>query len=281
MVEHRQVPERPTEHIQVRYDTISEFRIMFKGCALSAIEVMEVMEVMAYMSKHQEPGITTNKEPGALRALLIVLGSSWFVVIINVLRVLVLPAKLGDSGLGVITLAVSFTTFFGIFTSFGISTYLIRAIARDPASANHHLSNALALRVAMSLGVLSLLMGVAKLLGYSSQTLLVILILGISMVIFTISNVFEAALQGLGQQSWRAIGVAVGQVIAITSGITLLLGGADATLYALSIPLGMLVQCSIMVAYFVLRHPITFSVSRTAMRRSVRSVPRSNVTVRL
>ena len=59
------------------------------------------------------------------------MGSSWFGLLLNILRVLVLPAKLGDMGLGQVTLAVSFTTFFGIFTSLGTSVYLVRAIAQD------------------------------------------------------------------------------------------------------------------------------------------------------
>lgn len=207
-----------------------------------------------------------NHGPSALRTILIVLGSSWFAVVFNLLRVLVLPTKLGDSGLGVITLAISFTTFFGIFTSLGTSTYLIRAIAREPESASRYLSNALFLRGVMALGVFAVLMEIANLLSYSRQTLLVIFIVGISMVIFTLSNVFEAGLQGLGQQSWRAIGVAVGQVITTVLGVGALLLGADATIYALCIPFGMAVQFTIVVSYYFLRYPIKFSVNKAIMR---------------
>src|SRR5690242_20119034 len=60
-----------------------------------------------------------NRGPGTLRTVMIVLGSSWFGFVLNLLRVLVLPAKLGDLGLGDVTTAVSFTTFFGIFISLG------------------------------------------------------------------------------------------------------------------------------------------------------------------
>ncbi len=207
-----------------------------------------------------------NRGPSALRTVLVVLGSSWLAVIFNVLRILVLPTKLGDGGMGMVTLAISFTTFFGIFTSLGTSTYLIRAIARDPESASRHLSNALILRIVMGVGVLVLLMGVANLLGYPPQTLTVILIVGVSMVISTLSNVFEAGLQGLGQQGWKAIGVAIGQIVATTVGVGALLLGADAVVYALSIPLGMTVELVIAVTYYFLRHPIKFSADRVVMR---------------
>ena len=206
-----------------------------------------------------------NRGPSALRTVLVVLGSSWFAVIFNTLRVLVLPTKLGDSGMGVITLAISFTTFFGIFTSLGTSTYLVRAIARNREEASRYLSNALLLRVVMGVGVLAILMAVANLLAYSPQTLLVIFIVGVSMVIFTISNVFESGLQGLEQQGWRAIAVAAGQMIATVTGVTMLLAGADAVTYALSIPLGMFVELVIATSYYVLKHPIKFSIDRTVM----------------
>jgi O-antigen/teichoic acid export membrane protein len=207
-----------------------------------------------------------NRGPSALRTVLVVLGSSWLALIFSVLRVLVLPTKLGDSGLGVVTLAISFTTFFGIFTSLGTSTYLIRAIARDPTSASSYLSNALLLRIVMGIGVLALLMEVANLLGYSPETLLVIFIVGVSMVIFTLSNVFEAGLQGLGQQSWRAIGVALGQVVATTMGVAALLLGAGTVIYALSIPLGMAVEFSVVLSYFFLKHPIKLSIDKGIIR---------------
>src|SRR5262245_36304931 len=99
-----------------------------------------------------------HRGPGTLRTILIVLGSNWFTLVLSVLRVLVLPSKLGDSGLGQVTLAISFTTFFGIFTSLGASTYLVRAIAQDRESASRYISNALLLRVVMAGLVLAVLM---------------------------------------------------------------------------------------------------------------------------
>ena len=117
-----------------------------------------------------------NRGAGTLRTLLIVLGSSWFGFALNILRVLVLPAKLGDMGLGQVTLAVSFTTFFGIFTALGTSVYLVRAIAQDPTRATHYLGNALLLRVVMGVLVLGLMVAVGHLFGYSPNTQSIILI---------------------------------------------------------------------------------------------------------
>src|SRR5438477_10414593 len=80
-------------------------------------------------------------EPKTLRTVMIVLGSSWFPLLLNILRVLVLPSKLGDGGLGQVTLAISFTGFFGVFTALGTSTYLVRAVARNKDLASSYISN--------------------------------------------------------------------------------------------------------------------------------------------
>ena len=210
-----------------------------------------------------------NRGPGTLRTVMIVLGSSWFGFVLNILRVLVLPAKLGDLGLGDVTTAVSFTTFFGIFISLGTSIYLVRAVAQDQSLASRYLSNALVLRVVMGAGVLALLLGIAHLFGYAPRTQQVIMIVGVSMVIGTISNVFESGLQGLGQMSWRAIAMASGQVTATVTGVTMLLLGADVMVYALCIPLGAVVEFVVVLSYFFLHHPIKFSLDRSVMRALV------------
>lgn len=206
-----------------------------------------------------------NHGPGALRTILIVLGSSGLPLLLTLLRVLVLPSKLGDGGMGMVTLAISFTTFFGIFISLGISTYLVRAVARDNALIDLYIGNALFLRVIMGVVVLGALLGISNLLGYSEETQTVIAIVAVSMVIFTISNVFEAGLQGLGQMSWRAIATAVGQGIATCVGVAMLLLGANATTYALSIPLGMIIQFSIVLSYYFIRRPLKLKLDRSIM----------------
>jgi O-antigen/teichoic acid export membrane protein len=202
---------------------------------------------------------------GTLRTVLIVLGSSWFGFLLNILRVLVLPAKLGDMGLGQVTLAVSFTTFFGIFTSLGTSVYLVRAIAQDVSRADRYLSNALILRVVMGGLVLGVLVGVAHFIGYAPETQTIIFIVACSTIISTLSNVFESGLQGLGQMGWRAIAMTVGQVTATCVGVTMLLLGASPLIYSFCIPLGAIVEFVIVLAYFLVKRPIHFLPDRSVM----------------
>jgi O-antigen/teichoic acid export membrane protein len=185
---------------------------------------------------------------------------------LNVLKVLVLPAKLQATDFGAIVLAVSYTTFFGIFVSLGTSPYLVRAVARDPSLADSYISNALALRLVMAAGVFALLLGIAALLGYPPQTVEIFFIIGLQMSLFTISNVFESGLQALGQMTWKAIAVAIAQISATLLGVTLLLMGADVITYAWSLPLGMALQLVLVLSYYFRRHPIKFSFDTSVMR---------------
>ena len=203
---------------------------------------------------------------GTLRTFLVVLGSSWFSLILNFVKVLVLPTRLHDGGLGDVYLAISFTGFFGVFTTLGVSTYMVRAVARDRTLLDSYISNAFGLRIVMSAGVLVLVLAIARLLNYSAETQAVILILGLQMVLFTISNVFELGLQAMGQMSWRAIATAIGQMLATGVGVGLLLTGADAITYALSLPLGTAIQLGIVLVYYFRHHPIKWSFNRTIVR---------------
>jgi O-antigen/teichoic acid export membrane protein len=163
-------------------------------------------------------------------------------------------------------LAISFTGFFGVFTTLGVSTYMVRAVARDRTLLDSYISNAFGLRIVMSAGVLVLVLAIARLLNYSAETQAVILILGLQMVLFTISNVFESGLQAMGQMSWRAIATAIGQMLATGVGVGLLLTGADAITYALSLPLGTAIQLGIVLVYYFRHHPIKWSFNRTIVR---------------
>jgi O-antigen/teichoic acid export membrane protein len=201
-----------------------------------------------------------------LRSILIVLGSSWLTLLINVIRVLVVPNKLGDHGMGQVTLASSFTGFFIAFIVLGTSNYLVRAVAREPELLDRYISNALLLRIVVGAAVMGLMIGIAHLLGYAPQTQQVILIVALGMVIFSISNVFEAGLQATGQMSWRAIATAFGNITTTVLGVGLLFAGADAPTYALCIPIGFSVQLVGVLSYYVTRRRISFTVDPVVAR---------------
>lgn len=201
-----------------------------------------------------------------LRTILIVLGSSWLTFLINILRVLVVPAKLGDHGMGQITLGLSFTGFFMAFIVLGTSTYMMRAVARDQNLLDEYVSNVLVLRILSGTSILGLIWMLSSLFGYAADTQMVIFIIGVSVVLFTIADVYSAALQAIGQIRYRAIATAIANVSTTAIGVTALLMGADVIIYSLSTVLGSFVLLVAAGGYFVFRRRIHFKISAAAAR---------------
>lgn len=209
-----------------------------------------------------------------LRTILIVLGSSWLTFLINIVRVLVVPTKLGDHGMGQLTLGLSFTGFFTAFIILGTSTYIMRAVARDQSLLDEYVSNALALRILSGAASLGLIWMLSSLFGYAADTQLVIFIIGVSVVVFTIADVYSTALQAIGQIRYKAIATAIANISTTAIGVSALLMGADVIVYSLSTVLGSLVLLVAVSGYFFFRRRIQFKISAAVGRMLlVSSVP--------
>jgi O-antigen/teichoic acid export membrane protein len=201
-----------------------------------------------------------------LRSILVVLGSNWVTFLINIVRVMIVPAQLGDQGMGQVTLAWSFTGFFYSFMLLGTSNYLVRAVARDEALLGKYISSALALRAGTGLIGLALMIGTMVLFNYSALTQQVIVVAAITVLLMNFSNVFESGLQAIGQMTWRAMAVAISNAITVGLGITLLLMGADIIMYMLCSVLGMALQLGLVGAFFVRKRPFKFVLDRHVSR---------------
>ena len=119
---------------------------------------------------------------------------SWAMTFVVTLYV---PRYLGASGLGEITLVVSFAAVFAIMVGLGVSTVLIREIARHRERTGELVAAALLMRI--PLGLLACVLGAvaAKLLHYNAERQLLVLIsLGI-MVLMQLNDVLGSALRGL------------------------------------------------------------------------------------
>jgi O-antigen/teichoic acid export membrane protein len=201
-----------------------------------------------------------------LRSILVVLGSSWLAFLINIVRVMIVPAQLGEQGMGQVTLAWSFTGFFYSLMLLGTSNYLVRAVARDEALLDRYVSNALVLRAGTGLLGLALMTGTMTLFGYSALTQQVILIAALTVLVMSFSNVFESGLQAIGQITWRTMAVAIGNAVSVAMGISLLLLGADIVVYMFCSTAGLSLQLAIASAYFVFKRPIKLGLHRPVMR---------------
>lgn len=120
-----------------------------------------------------------------------------------------LPRYAGDTGMGKLAFASSFVTIFSVFVSLGMSTVLIREIARDQKRTGELLSAALL--VQLPLGILMSLVSLvaAYFLGYPPLTQLLIAIAAGAMILGSLNNALGAALQGQENIPRQSLGLLV------------------------------------------------------------------------
>jgi O-antigen/teichoic acid export membrane protein len=100
--------------------------------------------------------------------------------------------RLGVAEAGVYFLALTFATLFGRVTYWGLDQLLTREVARQPARGNQFLVNFLAVRGALSVVMLVVLVAVVEGLGYGPHASRVILLLGLTIVPDSLINICQS-----------------------------------------------------------------------------------------
>ena len=166
------------------------------------------------------------------RNVLVTLGTQLLSWGLSFLVTLYLPRYVGSSGLGILTLALSFAGIFGIGIGLGTSTVLTRDIAREPERAGELTLAALALRLPLGLVAVSLAWSTARALGYTPALSLVILIAVLAMLAALLNEALGAALSGLQEIPRRSLASLMDKLVA--SGLTILLVVRHAPLWMLA-----------------------------------------------
>lgn len=163
---------------------------------------------------------------GAL-ALLTVQPITWAT---SLLGAALLPRFLGDAGLGQFALAMTVTAVVGTFVSLGVTSYLVRRVATQPARAATEASAALVLLVGVSsLTALALWLLVPFLNLPVPQNLLRLALLG--MVVGTASGVLSSLLQGREHHRRYAWLNACSQAFGAASGLAVLVATRNVEAY--------------------------------------------------
>jgi O-antigen/teichoic acid export membrane protein len=139
-----------------------------------------------------------------------------------------LPRYLGDVNLGKLTFAFALTNLTGLLADLGVTMYLTREVARDPASANKLTVNLMFMRVPLSLALAACTMLFARISGYDTVTRELVDTLSLGIVVVALSSVVNGTLQGLQQMKTIAITSVLTKVGYAVVAAALLLMGAGA-----------------------------------------------------
>jgi O-antigen/teichoic acid export membrane protein len=107
-----------------------------------------------------------------------------------------LPHYAGEVGLGRLTFAASFVGVIAIAIPLGTSTILMREVARDVSRTAELLLSTILLRLLLSLVAIGIAFGLSQLLGYGSETRILILVTSIMASIGLVGDAVTSALQG-------------------------------------------------------------------------------------
>jgi O-antigen/teichoic acid export membrane protein len=126
--------------------------------------------------------------------------------------------------------ALAYVALFAVAADWGISPVLTREIAKEYQRGRKLIRSGFMLKIAFSLLTSLLLLGIARIAGYTSDTQGLILFATVIMVLDSMHLGLYALLRGVERLQYEAIGLAVGQVVLATTGMVVLILVADLTL---------------------------------------------------
>lgn len=161
--------------------------------------------------------------------LLIAQGISYILAFIYT----VLAARyLGLDGYGIITTALAITTIYSVMTDFGTHQLMTREIARDRSKAKQFLVNVSLIKLVLTLFMYGLMALVANIIGYPTQTTVVIYLLGLSVVFSTFYTMLFYFFQAYDRMEFQAIGLIINTLVMLAGVVIAVKVKADVTAFA-------------------------------------------------
>lgn len=112
---------------------------------------------------------------------------------------------LGPSDYGIFGTAVSLSTLFGVFATFGISTYIVRSISTDFENEDKYVNNTLSLKIFLAIIYFTLIFITTVLLGWKRYVIGICLLFALEYFIKTIDDIFFASFQAHEKMKYQAI----------------------------------------------------------------------------
>ena len=112
---------------------------------------------------------------------------------------------LGPSDYGIFGSAVSISTIFGVFATFGIFTYLVRAISTDFENEDKYVNNTLSLKLFLAIFYFAIIIVSLLVLGWNRYVIGICLLFAFEYLIKTFHDVFFSSFQAHEKIKYQAI----------------------------------------------------------------------------
>jgi O-antigen/teichoic acid export membrane protein len=156
---------------------------------------------------------------------MVLLGSKVVTWALAFVMTIMLPRYLGAAGYGRLYFAISLTSVFAIMVEFGLNSLVSREISKTPEDTTAYLINAALLKAGLWVVAFAIMNAFVRIADYPPQTVAAVMILGLAIMITSMSSLLVAVLQATRHINWVAISSIAEKAVLTCLGVAALLAG--------------------------------------------------------
>jgi len=126
---------------------------------------------------------------------------------------------LGAGGFGILSLALSIGAIFGVFVDMGLSTLIVRELARDKALSGKYIINSFLMKILLAVVTFVLVFLTVKIIGYDPLESLIIYLITISVIISSFYGLLNAIFQAEEKMEYLSLANIINSVVLLVGTI--------------------------------------------------------------
>lgn len=126
---------------------------------------------------------------------------------------------LGAGGFGILSLALSIGAIFGVFVDMGLSTLIVRELARDKALSGKYIINSFLMKILLAIVTFVLVFLTVQIIGYDPIESLIIYLITISVIISSFYGLLNAIFQAEEKMEYLSLANIINSVVLLAGTI--------------------------------------------------------------
>jgi O-antigen/teichoic acid export membrane protein len=123
---------------------------------------------------------------------------------------------LGVEGFGVLSLALSITGIFAVFTDFGLSALTTREVSRNNSLAKKYIGNIIIIKILLAILTFVLVILVVYILGYPQNVKTVVYLITLSIIFGSLTGIFNSIFQAFQKMEYISFNIILNAILMIT-----------------------------------------------------------------
>ena len=129
---------------------------------------------------------------------------------------------LGIEGFGVLSLALSLTGIFAVFTDFGLSALTTRDVSRNKLLAKKYMGNIFIIKILLAIITFILVILVVYILGYTQSIKTIVYLITISIIFSSLTGIFNSIFQAFQKMEYISFNIILNSILMITGILTVI-----------------------------------------------------------